>query len=255
METVKNPPTRADVKRVRWLERARERLFHRRLARAVLIAVALTLFVAWLPVTARTAIAVGLFRNRASAVLLVLFSLLALSLLWSAGQELDVWVFTFFNARGSRPLWLDRAMWATTQLGNMSIALVVAAVLYLLDERRLAFELVLGLLSLWLLVEGVKAVTARERPFALLAEVRIIGLRAAGRSFPSGHTAQAFFVMSLLAHHFQLLTWAVAVLYLIAALVGVTRMYVGAHYPRDVIAGAMLGFLWGILISLMNPYL
>ncbi len=255
MATVHKPSTHADVKRIHWLARARERLYHRNVVTAILTAVGLTLFVAWLPVTARTAIAVGLFLNRTAVILLLLFSLVALSLLWSASQQADVWVFTLFNLRGKRPAWLDRGMWAVTQLGNMAVALGAAAVLYLLDLRRLAFELVLGLLSLWLLVEIIKAITMRERPFALLTQVRIVGLGAAGRSFPSGHTSQAFFVMSLFTRDFHLVPWAVFLLYAIAALVGVTRMYVGAHYPRDVIAGAMLGVVWGILILLIDPYL
>jgi len=45
-----------------------------------------------------------------------------------------------------------------------------------------------------------------------------------------------------------------AALYAVAALVGFTRIYVGAHYPRDVIAGIVLGSVWGILATLVDPY-
>ena len=41
--------------------------------------------------------------------------------------------------------------------------------------------------------------------------------------------------------------WAALGLYLLAVMVGITRVYVGAHYPRDVLAGALLGVLWGLL--------
>ncbi|MGD0613673.1 MAG: phosphatase PAP2 family protein [Anaerolineales bacterium] len=44
-----------------------------------------------------------------------------------------------------------------------------------------------------------------------------------------------------------------AALYGVAAQVGFTRIYVGAHYPRDVIAGIVLG-VWGILATLVDPY-
>ena len=43
-------------------------------------------------------------------------------------------------------------------------------------------------------------------------------------------------------------------LYATALLVGITRMYVGAHYPRDVLAGAILGSAWGLLGVLIDGY-
>ena len=47
---------------------------------------------------------------------------------------------------------------------------------------------------------------------------------------------------------------AAVVLYAAAALVGFTRIYVGAHYPRDVITGVVLGSVWGILAMLVDTY-
>lgn len=92
-----------------------------------------------------------------------------------------------------------------------------------------------------------KALVNRRRPFIRLSEVRIVGQRARGSSFPSGHTSQAFFMATLMAGYFDAGVRAVCLLYAIALLVGVTRMYVGAHYPRDVLAGAILGSAWGQL--------
>ena len=43
-------------------------------------------------------------------------------------------------------------------------------------------------------------------------------------------------------------------LYAVALLVGFTRIYVGAHDPRDVIGGAVLGSVWGILATFVDPY-
>jgi membrane-associated phospholipid phosphatase len=75
-----------------------------------------------------------------------------------------------------------------------------------------------------------------------------------GRSFPSWHTSQAFFTATLIAPYFHASAWVVFLLYTIALLVGITRMYVGAHYPRDVLAGAILGIVWGLLGVLVNGY-
>jgi membrane-associated phospholipid phosphatase len=68
-----------------------------------------------------------------------------------------------------------------------------------------------------------------------------------GCSFPSGHTSQSFFMATFLLPYFHVNFLIVLAGYLLAFLVGITRIYVGMHYPRDVIGGAMLGTAWGLL--------
>jgi membrane-associated phospholipid phosphatase len=105
-----------------------------------------------------------------------------------------------------------------------------------------------------MVVELVKALVRRSRPIFRVTQARIVGYRAYGRSFPSGHTSQAFFTATLMAPRFHASAWVVFLLYAIALLVGITRMYVGAHYPRDVLAGAILGSAWGLLGLLVDGY-
>ena len=214
----------------------------------------LGLYLAWLSPFARSALIVGLIAHQLLIVLLLGFSLIALSLLWSVGQRFDVWVFTALNLRGYHSRWMDGAMWLTTQIGNAGFATLLAVGAYALGNRQLAIGLALGTLTLWLLVELIKALTDRARPFNLLRETRVIGWREPGLSFPSGHTAQTFFIVALCISHFQLSLGIATGLYGIAALVAFTRIYVGAHYPRDVIAGAILGLVWGILSGSVAPY-
>lgn len=213
----------------------------------------LIIYLALLPPEARNSLLVSLLAQRTLIFLLLLFSGIVLSLLWTAGERFDAWVFLFINLRGY-PLWLDRLMWAVTQLGNGLVALVAAAFAYFAGYRRLAVEVILGVLSLWLIVEIAKALTDRARPFLLLEDVRVIGWREPGLSFPSGHTAQVFFLVSFISRYFGLDPLYIFLLYLVAMLVGFTRMYVGAHYPRDVVAGALLGSVWGILMMLVDVY-
>lgn len=211
-------------------------------------------FLVWLPSVPRTALFAALLAQRALMSMLFLFALVVVSLVWSASQRLDAWVFLFINLRGYRPKWLDRVMWLATQLGNMLTAFLLAGLFFWVTYRRLAAEIVFGILTLWLLVETIKALTDRTRPFLTLAGSRVIGWRQRGRSFPSGHTAQTFFLMTLIIHRFQLGMGAGIALYAVAMFVGFTRMYVGAHYPRDVIGGAVLGSIWGVLANLVDPY-
>jgi membrane-associated phospholipid phosphatase len=214
----------------------------------------LVLFLAWLPAYVRMFFWRGLQAQPILASMIFGFSLLALSLLWSAGQRMDTWTFLFFNFRGRHPPWLDRLMWGCTQIGNGLVSAVLALILFLAGHHLLAYGLILGVLTLWLVVELVKALVRRRRPFIRLSQARIVGRRAGGRSFPSGHTSQAFFMATLLAGYFHIGVWAMCLLYAIALLVGITRIYVGAHYPRDVLAGAILGSAWGLLGGIVYGY-
>ena len=225
----------------------------RRPAFLLILVVGLVLFLIWLPAEARSSLWAALSAQRGLVVLLFLFALVTLSLLWSVGQRLDTWVFTSLNTRGY-PIWLDRGMWLATQLGNMLTAFMAALLLFLLHDQDLAVEIIFGTLTLWLLVELIKAIADRDRPFLTLDKARVIGWREKGDSFPSGHTTQVFFLATLFIHRFGLGIGASILLYLLAALVGFTRIYVGAHYPRDVIAGTVLGSVWGILATLVTPY-
>ncbi|MBI5030945.1 MAG: phosphatase PAP2 family protein [Chloroflexi bacterium] len=215
---------------------------------------ALGFFLFWLSPADRYLLALSLFRNRPLIILLLFFLLVTISLLWSFGQRLDEWVFMFFNLRGYHSRWLDTVMWIATQIGNMGFAMALAGLAYVLGNRSFALNLTLGVLSAWLIVETIKAITDRSRPFNLLREARVIGWQEPGLSFPSGHTTQTFFVMSLAINQFELSSIIATALYLIAALVGFTRIYVGAHYPRDVLAGAILGTVWSLLAMLVAPY-
>lgn len=219
----------------------------------LLLVSGLTAFLLWMPVETRTILWDRFFSQRALVFLLAVFGLLTLSLIWSAGQRLDMSIFKLLNMQ-SYPAWLDRYMWWITQLGNMLTALIAALIFFLLDYRLLAVEIVIGTLTLWLFVETIKALADRDRPFLTFEQTRIIGWRERGDSFPSGHTTQIFFLMTLFIQHFHPHISGAAALYVVAALVGFTRIYVGAHYPRDVIAGIVLGCVWGILTGQVRPY-
>jgi membrane-associated phospholipid phosphatase len=126
--------------------------------------------------------------------------------------------------------------------------------LYLTSDRLLSYEIVLGTVTLWLVVELLKFLAHRSRPFVRLTEARVVGYRPFGLSFPSGHASQAFFMATLMAQHFHWTVWVVCLLYPAALLVGITRIYVGAHYPRDVLAGAIFGSAWGLLGAIVDRY-
>ena len=228
---------------------------YRPVAWLVFLVASLVLFLGWMPSQMRTIIWHALVARGVLSGMLLVFSLLAVSLVWSVGQRVDVWAFLVFNLRGARPVWLDWTMLGFTQLGSSMAALAIGLILFFAGDHLVAYEFSLGTITLWIVVELVKALVRRSRPIHRVTQARIVGYRAIGRSFPSGHTSQAFFTATLMAPYFHASIWVVFLLYIIALLVGITRMYVGAHYPRDVLAGAILGSAWGLLGVLVNSYM
>lgn len=221
----------------------------------LLIVVALLLAFSFIPVEMLQRFWTKIKEQKVLVSLILIFTVVALSLVWEKGQKLDLWVFTVFNMRGHRAKWVDWTMLGVTQLGSGAFAGILAVIVYFWVDHLLSYEIILGSLTLWLIVELMKLIIRRKRPFLHLKEMRIVGERARGHSFPSGHTSQAFFIATLLFQHFNVGLGGGLALYALALLVGITRIYVGVHYPRDVLGGAILGAAWGLLGAIVNSYI
>ncbi len=102
---------------------------------------------------------------------------------------------------------------------------------------------------------AIKHLTHQPRPcFAIAEQVRTPGLDAPRRcganldAMPSNH-AMNFFAAAVFLSFIIRLRWAQVALLLISAAVGLSRIYMGKHYPSQVAAGLALGTLWGLVAA------
>lgn len=157
-------------------------------------------------------------------------------------HALDTRLFLAVNGLPHPPA-ANRAMYALTSVMNIgagwALALLAATAV---DRRRGTRALREVLPPLWIattVVEyPIKHYFRRRRPFIDLVQAISVGRKPGTYSFPSGHSAAAFAGAWLLTRHYPGLA---PVWYAVAALTGFSRVYLGAHYPGDVLSGAVAG--------------
>jgi membrane-associated phospholipid phosphatase len=186
----------------------------------------------------------GLHARNPIFVVSILALCLALTLcLFVLGQTGD-WHSGFVTAQAVSQM-LPPMFWeALTILGDGRIQLALMLP-FCLRYPRVFWALVLGALVAGMISRGFKMWLPLPRPAAVLdaSQITIVGARLTAHSFPSGHTVSAFsFVVAWLA---LLGGWRTLPIVVVAALVGFSRIAVGAHWPVDVLAGALIGLLGG----------
>jgi len=144
-----------------------------------------------------------------------------------------------FRAVNGLPDSLYLPAWVVMQLGTLGAAPAAAGVAWLAGDGELAARLLVSGTATWALSKLVKQVVRRPRPAALLPDTHRRGRDAAGLGYLSGHAGVA---VALGAAALPRLGSAGRALTLsVVPVVGLTRVYVGAHLPLDVAGGAALG--------------
>ncbi len=131
---------------------------------------------------------------------------------------------------------LDGMMNSYTALGSFYLAVLFLTMAWKIGPKNYTFQTATGLGATWIFVYTMKPLLKRERPEG--------GHRSfVTNSFPSSHSATAFFLAVMLS---EMLPFSI-LLYLLAALVAFSRIYLDLHYPSDAIAGSIIGLVAGYL--------
>jgi undecaprenyl-diphosphatase len=200
------------------------------------------------------------------ATLVLGFGLLASEVIEGDTRAFDDRVLQLFRAPAdpslpAGPAWLKDAMRDVTALGSTSVLtiIVVGVAGYLaVSGLRHAAAMVLGSVALGaLLSNALKAAFSRPRPAFIPPDLLVFTA-----SFPSGHTtlsAVVYLTLGALLCRTQsslaVKTFILCFATLISGLVGLSRIYLGVHWPTDVVAGWLVGGTWALLCWLTMIWL
>jgi undecaprenyl-diphosphatase len=176
-------------------------------------------------------------------------------------ESLDSRLFLAINNGLPHPHWVDTLLDAITTVTRGGWIWVGGVLLaHALDTRRghrptlkqawkswptvrVLLPTVVG--ATWIMEYPVKAYFRRRRPFVDVVRALVVGKKPGSWSFPSGHTASSFSAAWVLS---TIWPRQAPLFFTLSTLVGFSRIYAGAHYPGDVLSGALYGsFLAEIL--------
>jgi undecaprenyl-diphosphatase len=157
-------------------------------------------------------------------------------------SALDAALYLRVNALQFGPR-VDRALVLISSVMHYGEGWALVALVMLIADFRSGLRASLEALPvLWLVMLTVnyplKRMFRRRRPFIAFVDARVLGPKPKDYSFPSGHTAAAFAGAFLFGAYLP--AWS-PLFYVLAAVVGFSRVYLGVHYPSDVVTGAIVG--------------
>ncbi len=192
------------------------------------------------------------------AILVLGFAVLANEVAEGETRTFDARVLLLFRAADNPavpvgPTWLKESMRDITALGSTSVLTIivgsVAVFLAVTGLRHAAVMVLVSVLSGVLLSNSLKAGFARVRPDLVPHEMAVYTA-----SFPSGHatlSAVVYLTLGALLCRTQssaaVKTYILAIAISLTIIVGISRVYLGVHWPTDVIAGWLLGGIWALL--------
>lgn len=185
------------------------------------------------------------------ALALVIFILAAL--LGGSGSMADVDTIRFLGAERAAHVGLTSAAIGMTRIGGapgmVAILLVATALLAIARRWRMALALALIVLGGRVAVELLKLAIDRPRPHFGPYPVEVASL-----SFPSGHAANSmitFLAIAMLMVPARYRVMAVTAAVSLSGVIGLTRPYLGVHWPSDVVGGWAFGIAWVTALTLL----
>lgn len=156
--------------------------------------------------------------------------------------EIDKAIFYFINKTIQNPFF-DWLMPFITKLGNFKIPIIIGFVLlFILGRKKERVFLILLIATIlfadYIATQFIKYIFIRVRPCNALSNVHLLDGCTGSYSFPSSHAVNITVFAALTSYKYRFL---IIPLIITAAAVCFSRVYIGVHYPFDVLGGAVIG--------------
>ena len=193
----------------------------------------------------------------AIAGLLFAFGFVAQEVMEGKSPAFDRWVILALRdpanpSTPAGPAWVQEAARDLTSLGSIIVLLIitlaVAGYLFLARQQASAWLVLIAVFGGIAVIELLKAVFARPRPDVVAHAARVFTA-----SFPSGHASLSAItyltIAAVLARSqlsLRISAYFIALAAFLTIVIGISRLYLGVHYPTDVLAGWCIGAAWAI---------
>lgn len=155
-------------------------------------------------------------------------------------NKIDRILFPIFNKK-IKNKFFDWFLPKYTYLGGLIFVTALTLTLTILGKgntRYIGMQMTLALIISQGITYSIKAIIARERPYNYLDDLYTFGFELKDYSFPSGHSSSTFTIATIV---FLNMPTIGIFLYLYAGLIAISRIYLGVHYPTDIIGGIIIG--------------
>ena len=155
-------------------------------------------------------------------------------------KRFDSFFINVINGR-MKNKFFDYFMYRVTDLGGAIFTSIFSLAIIILGNsstRFMGIEAIAALGFSQTIVQILKKGFGRERPYKMVENINTFKIELKDYSFPSGHTTASFCMAATLSLNMPRMS---IVLYMLAMIIGISRIYLAVHYPTDVVVGIIIG--------------
>jgi undecaprenyl-diphosphatase len=178
----------------------------------------------------------------------IIYEIFAIFLILSIDKVVALDSAIFFSINSIRNPLLDVFFTIITYAGSSVFWILLIILLWLKGRNKISLRLIYVFILDTISLYALKWFFMRPRPFESFSKLEFLSPEIdVGPSFPSGHSQRAFPGATVLSKYkkFRIL------LFILAFLVALSRVYLGMHYPIDTIIGAINGVILGLIVSML----